>query len=218
MRKNCIIFSFVILIFMLVIFYLIPGAVKELSIKSCPQKISLSDFFSNDDNFYVYFYKEDCSYCENVSDDIKEFEKNNKVIQVNINNFEKMQSYDWMNHEKIYDIEIGEIQGDNIIFYDNYDKEMIIEKYPPLFYQIVRADYNYTILHEGKNIDKVYAIYTHPQLTKEDLKEENFILPGVPMLLEFKNKQVINYYFDDKEILGFLQSNKRSKDPYWVIS
>lgn len=45
----------------------------------------------------------------------------------------------------------------------------------------------------------------------------NFILAGVPTLLEFKDHKVINYYFDDKEIIGFLNSNTKPVDEYWNL-
>ena len=54
-----------------------------------------------------------------------------------------------------------------------------------------------------KKLVKVYAISTHPNIKKEELSKRNFVLGGVPTLVEFENHKVINFYFDDKEIIDF---------------
>ena len=72
-------------------------------------------------------------------------------------------------------------------------------------------------LHEGKEAGKVYAISTHPNIKKEELSEKKFVLGGVPTLVEFENHKVINFYFDDKEIIDFLESDTQPLDKYWNL-
>lgn len=40
---------------------------------------------------------------------------------------------------------------------------------------------------------------------------------GVPALVEFENHKVINFYFDDKEIIDFLESDTQPLDKYWNL-
>ncbi len=58
---------------------------------------------------------------------------------------------------------------------------------------------------------------THPVLEQEALKKENLVIPAVPILMEFNNHEVINYYFDDKEIIEFLKVIKKPLDVYWNL-
>ena len=104
-----------------------------------------------------------------------------------------------------------------IVFYDGLDENLIKEKYPPIHYKIIWANENYAALHEGKEAGKVYAISTHPNIKKEELSEKKFVLGGVPTLVEFENHKVINFYFDDKEIIDFLESDTQPLDKYWNL-
>ena len=120
--------------------------------------------------------------------------------------------------EKKYDVEIGEKDSTGkIVFYDGLDENLIKEKYPPIHYKIIWANENYAALHEGKEAGKVYAISTHPNIKKEELSEKKFVLGGVPTLVEFENHKVINFYFDDKEIIDFLESDTQPLDKYWNL-
>lgn len=83
--------------------------------------------------------------------------------------------------------------------------------------KIIWANENYAALHEGKEAGKVYAISTHPNIKKEELSEKKFVLGGVPTLVEFENHKVINFYFDDKEIIDFLESDTQPLDKYWNL-
>ncbi len=43
------------------------------------------------------------------------------------------------------------------------------------------------------------------------------VLPGIPMLVEFDDNRIVNYYFDDKEILHFLNSETEPIGKYWNL-
>ena len=142
----------------------------------------------------------------------------NAVYEIDAEACKGTRNYDWDSHEKKYDVEIGEKDSTGkIVFYDGLDENLIKEKYPPIHYKIIWANENYAALHEGKEAGKVYAISTHPNIKKEELSEKKFVLGGVPTLVEFENHKVINFYFDDKEIIDFLESDTQPLDKYWNL-
>lgn len=182
------------------------------------ENISIKNFFQKDGHFYVYFYRDDCRYCLNVDEDIDKFAETNIVYKVDAELCKGVQNYDWDNHEEQYDIEIGrKDDAGEIIFYDNLSEKDIKEKYDPLNYKIVCANERYAELHVGKEVGKIYAVLTHPKLRDDDLKAENFVIPAIPMMVEFENHQVKNYYFDDKEIIAYLKSETKPLDLYWNL-
>lgn len=179
---------------------------------------SIEDLFEKEGHFYVYFNRKECPYCDNIEDDIKQFKKENAVYEIDAEACKGTRNYDWNSHEKKYDVEIGEKDSTGkIVFYDGLDENLIKEKYPPIHYKIIWANENYAALHEGKEAGKVYAISTHPNIKKEELSEKKFVLGGVPTLVEFENHKVINFYFDDKEIIDFLESDTQPLDKYWNL-
>lgn len=179
---------------------------------------SIEDFFEKDGHFYVYFYRDDCRYCLNVDKDIDKFAETNIVYKVDAELCQGVQNYDWDKHEKQYDIEIGrKDDAGEIIFYDDLSEKDIKDIYDPLNYKIVWVNERYAELHSGKEVGKIYAVLTHPKLREDDLKEENFVLPAIPMMVEFENHQVKNYYFDDKEIIAYLESETKPLDSYWNL-
>lgn len=181
-------------------------------------KYTLDQLYNQKGHFYVYFNRNDCPYCNNVEKDIEKFAKDKKVIMVDTELLKGIKNYDWDAHEVKYDVEIGEKtdEGD-IKFYDEKTEKDIKQLYPPLNYKILWVNKRYAELHEGKKYGKVYAVYTHPVLTKNDLKKENLIIPAVPILMEFRDHEVINYFFDDKEIISFLNLNTKPLDHYWNL-
>ena len=134
------------------------------------------------------------------------------------NNTERMDGiydYDWIEHEKLYDVEIGIQKNDGIELYGNRTKEMIKNEFPPLEYDIVMVDQDYAALH-NKLENHIYAISTHPVLDQSDF-DKKLTIPGVPLLLEFDEGKVINYFFDDKEIINYLKSETKPINEYWNI-
>lgn len=179
---------------------------------------SIEDLFDKEGNFYVYFNRKECPYCDNIKEDIKNFKQGNEVYEIDAEACKGTRNYDWDSHEKKYDVEIGEKDSTGkIMFYDGMNENLIKEKYPPIFYKVIWANENYAALHEGKEAGKVYAVSTHPYIKKEELNKDKFVLGGVPTLVEFENHKVINFYFDDKEIIEFLESDTQPLDKYWNL-
>lgn len=217
-KKIAIISSVLVLMcFVGAVCFILPRSMDEVSVLQ-KRQMSLEDLFNENGNFYVYFNREDCPYCDNVSEDIAKLANNYKVYYIDSELLKNTKQYDWEMHEKTYDVEIGEKKSNGeISYYDGLNENDIEEKYPPKYYKIVWANTRYAEMHEGKEEGKVYAIYTHPVLTESDLEKDNFILPAVPVLVEFSNHKVVGYYFDDKEIIDFLDSNEKPLDRYWNL-
>lgn len=41
-------------------------------------------FMQEESEYFIYFYKDDCTYCDNVKGDIEEFSVNNTVYKINL--------------------------------------------------------------------------------------------------------------------------------------
>lgn len=218
MKKKNIIFSIGCGVFLIVcigIGVILFPKVKEESIA---YTTSIEDLFEKDGHFYVYFNRKECPYCDNIKNDMEKFKKTDTVLEIDAEACSGTRSYDWDAHEKKYDVEIGEKDNNGkIIFYDGLNEKTIKEKYPPIHYKIVWANENYAAVHDGKEAGKIYAISTHPDVKEKDLRKDRFVLGGVPTLVEFEDHQVINFYFDDKEIIDFLESDTQPLDKYWNL-
>lgn len=206
-----------IIVFGTLIYMLIPG-VKEEFISYRVEQKTLNEIFNTDGHFYVYYSREDCRYCKNIDKDISNLSTESTVYIIDPELCENIIGYDWDEHELKYDVEIGEMLKDGEIkYYDNLTEKDIKEEYPPIDYKIVLANERYVELHEGKKVGKVYAVYTHPILKKDDFQVDRFCVPAIPILVEFKDKKVVNYYFDDKEIIEYLSSDTEPLDKYWNL-
>lgn len=179
---------------------------------------TLEELFAKQGHYYVYFYRDECRYCANIETEINDFANTQELYRVDTELLSNIQSYDWDQHGVKFDVEIGRIdETGDIEYYHNLNEKDIVEIFPPVSYNIVIATEGYVTLHDEKEEGRVYAVSTHPILNETDLKVENFVLPGVPILVEFDNGKAVNYYFDDKEILVFLESDIEPLGKYWNL-
>lgn len=219
MRKITIsIIAFICILFLgVIIYFLFPKVKAEIISDDLNQK-TIEEMFAEKGNFYVYFSRKDCRYCENIDADIKDFASRENVYTVDPELCKNIKSYDWDKHELENDVEVGRMLEDGKIeYYNDLTEKGIKEKYPPLYYKIVLANEGYTELHKGKEEGKIYAISTRPTLEDSDFQVDNFVIPAIPILIEFNNNKVVNYYFDDKEIIDFLESDTVPLDKYWNL-
>ncbi len=219
MKKIAIsIISIIFVVFLGVFIYLLFPKVKGEIVSDNLNQKSVEEMFTEKGHFYVFFSREDCRYCENIAADIKKFANTEKVYTVDPELCENIKSYDWDKHELENDVEVGKMLEDGKIeYYDELTEKDIKEKYPPLYYKIVLANEGYAELHNGKEAGKIYAISTRPILEDSEFQVDNFVIPAIPILIEFNNNKVVNYYFDDKEIIDFLDSDTVPLDKYWNL-
>lgn len=196
--------------------FLLPKVKEEWNEKNDDSKMTIKEIINMEGHFFVYFYKENCRYCDNIKDDIQEFAKNNTVYYVDVESCDNLENYDWDNHAELYDVEIGEKQ-DKLYFYDNLSEDEIMKKYQPLLYKIVLVNEDNQKKYPNKQLGKIYAVATHPRLTNADFSEDGFMMTGVPILVEFNEHNLQNYYFDDKEIVEFMGSDTVPLDDYWNL-
>lgn len=212
-RRSVYVITVCVVIFLLC--FSATKAMEEIMPYGNLDSISEDDMFKKTNHFFVYFYKEQCKFCDNIKEDIKKLGEKNLVYANNTERMDGIYDYDWIEHEKLYDVEIGIQKNDRIELYGNRTKEMIKNEFPPLEYDIVMVDQDYAALH-NKLENHIYAISTHPVLDQSDF-DKKLTIPGVPLLLEFDEGKVINYFFDDKEIINYLKSETKPINEYWNI-
>lgn len=168
------------------------------------------------DPYYVYFYKSDCPYCEDVKDEIKKFadNKDNTIYFVNTKQSDSdIVEYDWSTLNSENDIEIGiSKDGEKIDYYDGESEEKYLNSQElnefgkVKRYKIVIADDNY--LEKNSNAKKgyVYASLQTPEINYDNLQTGNKpTIAGVPTLLKINKDGTTEFYFDSVEIKPYLE-------------
>lgn len=164
--------------------------------------------------YYVYFQRKECPYCNNVKEDIIKLSKKKRVYMVNTvkQGNENLKDYDWDLHQKKYNILIGEMKKGKPIFNGNLTVENIQKKYSPLKYTIqIRVD------EKDKSKEKIYAVLEEPVIDIANISSGNLVIPAVPYLIYVNDGSVIEDYFGDTQILHFLKSRKKPLDDYMQI-
>lgn len=105
--------------------------------------ITTSDVFDQDGEYFVYFWQEECWYCQEIEADIKDYEDNGQlplyvVDMTKAANLEMW--YDWEAHHEANDVVIGYIEAG----------EEVYEKDPELYLNDPEVQYNVVI--EGDTI------------------------------------------------------------------
>lgn len=182
--------------------------------------ITLDEVFELTGDYYVYAQRSGCPYCDNVKDEIINFSESSRlfVLDTQAAENETAKDYDWTNHHKKYDEEIGEIVNGKIVFYDGLTEKSLKDKYPPLDYTIKVADKDFVELNEGKEIGKIYAVRESPIIDYSDATKDNFIIAAVPTLYYIRDGKIENFYFGDAQILNFLGSEKSPLDEYMDLN
>ena len=180
------------------------------------ETVKLDTFFDKQGDYYVYAQRAGCPYCDNVQGEIIEFSKINQlyVIDTRAEGNEELKDYDWDEHHKLYDEEIGEVVDGEMVLYDGLTEETLRDKYSPLDYVIKRADKKFVELNIEKEEGKVYAIRESAIIDYSDASPDNLIVAGVPTLFHIQNGKIYNYYFGDIQILKHLGIDKPALDEY----
>lgn len=178
------------------------------------EKIHEKQILDRGGNYYVYFQRDECPYCNNVKEDIIKLSKKKRVYMVNTEEKgnENLKDYDWDAHEKKNNVVIGEVKNGKNIFYGNLTIEEIKKQYSPLKYTIqTRKD------GKDKSKEKIYAILEEPVINVSNISLDNLVIPAVPYLIYVKDGTVVENYFGDTQILHFLKSEKKPLDDYMRI-
>lgn len=178
--------------------------------------IKVDEFFDKQGEYYVYAQRSGCPYCDNVQDEIIEFSKDTQlyVLDTRAKGNEEIKDYNWDEHHRLYDKEIGEVVNGQMILYNNMKEEQLKTKYSPYDYTIKKADKDFAELNEDKKAGKIYAIRESPIIDYLDASEKNLIIAAVPTLFHIREGKVVEYYFGDTQILNLLDSSKDPIDQY----
>lgn len=215
MRKKYVGIFLVGMLLLFSAFGLLYGAhqIKEKDAASL-NEITSKQILDRGGEYYVYFQRKECPYCNNVKEDIIKLSKKQQVYMVNTEEQgnENLKDYDWDLHQKKHNILIGEMKNGKPIFNGNLTVENIQKKYSPLKYTIqTRVD------EDDKSKEKIYAILEEPVIDIESISPDNLVIPAVPYLIYVKDGSVIEDYFGDTQILHFLKSRKKPLDEYMQI-
>ena len=172
----------------------------------------------NKQNYFVYFYKKDCPYCKKIEKDIIKFSSNkkNKVYFVDVSQHKKdIIQYDWVDFHTNNDIEIGKLtKSGKVKYYKEFSKNYfknnkIKNKFDKTVeVKIITADKEYKKQNKNAKSGYVYASIQTPEIDYSSLQiGRQPVIAGVPTLLEIRNKEFYNYYFDSPEIKEFLKNS-----------
>lgn len=164
--------------------------------------IQTSQFFEQSENdYYVYFYYEDCKDCNYVKEEIREFAQDNSNIYfIDYEKEEnKVNAYDWNEIREKYNKQVGILdENGNIAFFpgESYEK-----------YENVYNKYGKKMTFAFKVIgNEVFTDVQTPEIDYVNIKmADDLIIAGVPTLLYVRNGAIEEFYYDSYEILDFLE-------------
>lgn len=166
------------------------------------RKIATEDMFEQaETGYYVYFYRDDCSDCNLVKDQILEFATSNPVYFIDYNLSEnRVQSYDWSSLRSEYNCKVGYLdENDEIIFLPGES----VEKYENQINQYgKKITYSFLILGND-----VYANIMTPEIDYANITDVNdMVIAGVPTLFYIENHRIKEFYYDSYEILDLIDN------------
>ena len=165
------------------------------------EKIETSEMFEQPDtNYYVYFYREDCSDCNFVKEKVLNFAKENKVYFVDYSLPQNQaNSYNWKELQDKYNKKVGYLdENEEIVFFpgESYEK-----------YENQKNMYGKKITYSFRVIgNDVYTNIMTPEIDYSNIEcAEDLIIAGVPTLFYMENGKIKEFYFDSFEINDFIQ-------------
>lgn len=179
-------------------------------------KISTSEIFKQQsDDYYVYFYMEECPYCNAVKPDVNKFvEAGGDIYGVDYaDTSNRVNSYDWSQITGLYNTKIGHVDADGNKTYlpgeseEKYLNNTEENKYGKVMrYQITEVDENNIYSFPGAAAGDLYAEIQTPEIDYADVTDPaDLVIAGVPTLLHIKDGKIDAFYFDTPEIASFLE-------------
>lgn len=182
-------------------------------------KINTSEIFQQEsEDYYVYFYKERCPYCNEVKPAINEFAAaGGNIYGVDyavLSN--RVKGYDWAETANKYNKKIGHVNddgskqflpGESEAKYLNSTEKNAYGKV--IRYQITKIDeYNISDF-PGSTIGDLYAEVQTPEINYAEITDpSDLIIAGVPTMLHISYGKIDTFYFDSTEIGEFLAKLK----------
>lgn len=176
----------------------------------------------DEESYYVYFYKPDCSSCKKIEQEIRGYAMSSSSFHFSNISKEnsKFSSFNWEEFHKNNDIEIGVVnESGDIEFYPNQSKEKYTlssekDTYGKVKkYEIIEADEDYLKKNTLAKKDHVYASLMTPNINYYDLTASDSItIANVPTLLHIQNGKVKAFYFDSDEIIEAIQILKNERN------
>lgn len=222
MKRKAVIGLLTITLIMTLAFVVVRGFKVYKSIyKEDPYKnldrITAEDILNKEGEYYVYFQKETCKYCDNIKNDILKLSKRKKVYVVDTEDEknQEIESYDWDLHYKNNMIEIGRYDSKgNITFYGEYTYSNLKSFFPEADYSIHKADDEFIKQYKNGVKGYVYAVLEKPLINYENISPKTMIVPGVPFLIRVKDKAIVDYYCGDTAIIKLIGSKTEPLSPY----
>lgn len=183
-------------------------------------KISLDEFFEQeDDDYYVYFYMVNCSYCNQVKEGMLDFASKNDVYFVDylLRNNRPTKKYDWTEAREKYNKKIGYINdigekvylpGESEEKYSNM-KNMYGKK---MYFEFITVTSDNVHLYPDAQIGDIYTNVLTPEINYAAMEDyTELMIPGVPILFHISNDKIADFYFDSVDIAEFLNAYNGEK-------
>lgn len=199
----------------IVIISILNSKVEKDSFKDFQQVLPQNIFSIKDEEYYVYFYEPNCSNCEDIEKDIKNYAmRNSNFYLSNTKNKEaKISQFNWKSFHEKNDIEIGKLnKSGKVEFYYGESKEKYTQSNEKDIYgkikryEIIEAEDDYLKMNSQAREGYIYASLQTPDINYYELsKNDEMIIAGVPTLLFIKDGKVQDFYFDSDEIREKIQ-------------
>lgn len=177
-------------------------------------KISKSAMLAQEqDSYYVYFYRENCPYCNNVKEVIDQFAaQGNAIYGVDCALPEnRTKGYSWTQVKEKYNKKIGWLDENGVAQYlpgESAEKYLSCTEQNMYGktnrYNIVEINVDNMEQYTGSQIGDLYADVQTPEIDYGALTNpDELTLGGIPTVLHITDGQIDNFIYDDVEILPF---------------
>ncbi|MBE5064043.1 hypothetical protein INF30_12345 [Lachnospiraceae bacterium DSM 108991] len=179
------------------------------------EKIATSEILEqNEDSYYVYFYKANCPYCNEVKEAINEFAAGGgEIYAVDYGVLSnRVNGYDWTEVAAKYNKKIGWIDNEGRKNYlpgeseEKYLNNTEVNMYGKVIrYQITEINEYNVDQFEGAEIGDIYTDVQTPEIDYASVKDTaDLVIAGVPTMLHVSNGEIDGFYFDSVEIAALL--------------
>lgn len=179
------------------------------------EKIATTEILEQEkDSYYVYFYKSNCPYCNEVKEKINDFAAaGGEIFAIDYGiPSNRVNGYDWTEVATKYNKKIGWIDDEghrNFLPGESEEKYLNnteVNMYGKVIrYQITEVtEYNVNQF-EGAEIGDIYTDVQTPEIDYASVNNiADLVIAGVPTMLHISNGRIDGFYFDSVEIAALL--------------